>query len=149
MADSGSSSKKRQRDGNDAEDDVGPLPSTESKQAKLKRRNVAFHSLYLQQLPNQDRYEKSYMHRVPLTHIEVTKTDFIITASSEGQVKFWKKEPTGIRFYKQLRAHMGMSQSYHPEALFTRIDYLWLEVNFCFRPSLTLFTVKNPFPALL
>jgi peptidylprolyl isomerase domain and WD repeat-containing protein 1 len=107
MGDSAASSKKRQRDTADEEDDVGPLPNVPAKKTKLKKRNFQFHSFYLEQLPNQPLYERSYMHRAPLTHIEVSKTDFIITASSEGQVKFWKKEPTGIRFYKQLRAHMG------------------------------------------
>lgn len=110
MADTEGSSKKRQRDGNDHDDDVGPLPVGQNKKQKLKKRNVEFHAMYQSQLPNQDRYEKSYTHRAPMTHIAVTKTDFIISASSEGQVMFWKKEPTGIRFYKQLRAHMGMFQ---------------------------------------
>jgi peptidylprolyl isomerase domain and WD repeat-containing protein 1 len=116
MSDVDYSSKKRQREGPDDEDEVGPLPSTALKKSKQKRRNVQFHSLYRDQLPNQPLYEKSYMHRTNLTHIEVAKTDFIITASSDGQVDFWKKEPTGIRFYKQIRAHMEpivcMSVSY-------------------------------------
>lgn len=86
------------------------MPHGQTKKPKLKKRNAEFHSMYLSQLPNQDRYEKSYTHRASMTHIEVTKTDFIITASSEGQIMFWKKEPTGIKFYKQLRAHMGTSQ---------------------------------------
>ena len=108
---SSSSSKKRIREEpeeeNGVEHDLGPSPPKDFKQRKLKKHNVQFHSMYLQQLPNQEQYERSYMHRAPLTHIEVTKTDFIITISSEGMVKFWKKEPTGIRFYKLIRAHMG------------------------------------------
>lgn len=100
-------SKKRPREESEDGEVLGPLPGGTNKKAKLKKPNVEFHSLYLSQLPNQPHYEKSYMHRAPLTHIEVSRTDFIITASSEGQVKFWKKEPSGIKFYKQLRAHMG------------------------------------------
>lgn len=108
MSDDTISQKKRPREDAESDQDVGPELPTASKQPKRKKPNMKFHALYLQQLPNQEQYEKSYMHRGTLTHIEVTKTDFIITVSSEGQVKFWKKEPSGIRFYKQLRAHMGM-----------------------------------------
>jgi len=107
MSDVDKLSKKRQREEGEDDELVGPQPGGSGSNKKPKRRNVEFHSLYLSQLPNQPHYEKSYMHRAPLTHIEVSKTDFIITASSEGQVKFWKKEPEGIKFYKQLRAHMG------------------------------------------
>lgn len=114
MSDVANSSKKRQREDKHEDDDVGPLPSAPTKQAKLKKRNVQFHSMYLEQLPNQEQYEKSYMHRAPLTHIEVTKTDFIITVSSDGYVMFWKKEPTGIRFYRRIRAHMGTAPPYLP-----------------------------------
>lgn len=109
MADTDVPTKKRQREVTDEEEDVGPLPNHPPKKPKQKKRNVQFHSLYLDQLPSQAQYEKSYMHRAPLTHIEVAKTDFIITASSDGQIDFWKKEPTGIRFYKKIRAHMGSS----------------------------------------
>lgn len=106
MSDADATVKKRQRSV-EVNEDEGPMPLPQAKKPKLKKKNAEFHSLYLSQLPNQDRYEKSYTHRAPMTHIEVTKTDFIITASSEGQIMFWKKEPTGIKLYKQLRAHMG------------------------------------------
>ena len=34
-------------------------------------------------------------------------TDFLITASIDGHVKFWKKQETGIEFVKHFRAHLG------------------------------------------
>ena len=38
---------------------------------------------------------------------QVTCTDFIITTSIDGFIKFWKKQPRGIEFVKQYRAHVG------------------------------------------
>lgn len=35
------------------------------------------------------------------------RTEFIVTASCDGHVKFWKKNPEGIEFVKHFRAHMG------------------------------------------
>ena len=36
------------------------------------------------------------------------RTDFIISASSDGHIKFWKKKlDVGIDFVKHLRAHLG------------------------------------------
>ncbi|KAG9509137.1 Peptidylprolyl isomerase domain and WD repeat-containing protein 1, partial [Fragariocoptes setiger] len=61
----------------------------------------------MQFLPSCDAYEKSYMHREIIQHVVVTKTDFVITASIDGAVKFWKKVRTGIEFVKHFRIHMG------------------------------------------
>lgn len=37
------------------------------------------------------------------------RTDFVITASQDGHVKFWKKkEDEGIEFVKHFRSHLGM-----------------------------------------
>jgi peptidylprolyl isomerase domain and WD repeat-containing protein 1 len=52
-------------------------------------------------------YEKSYMHRSPLTFVLYAKTDFLITASDDGVVKLWKKTPTDIDFVKAFKAHTG------------------------------------------
>jgi peptidylprolyl isomerase domain and WD repeat-containing protein 1 len=55
-------------------------------------------------LPNCEQYEKSYMHRDVVTHIAVAKqTEFIVTGSADGQVKFWKKMLTGIEFVKHFQ----------------------------------------------
>ena len=34
-------------------------------------------------------------------------TDFVITSSLDGVVKFWKKMADGIDFVKEYRAHLG------------------------------------------
>jgi peptidylprolyl isomerase domain and WD repeat-containing protein 1 len=47
------------------------------------------------------------MHRDIVTQLIVTKTEFIITASQDGHVKFWKKQPVGIEFVKHFRSHLG------------------------------------------
>eukprot|EP00479_Gromia_sphaerica_P002618 TRINITY_DN13084_c0_g1_i1.p1 TRINITY_DN13084_c0_g1~~TRINITY_DN13084_c0_g1_i1.p1 ORF type:complete len:163 (-),score=23.59 TRINITY_DN13084_c0_g1_i1:49-504(-) len=41
------------------------------------------------------------MHRDVVTHVKVTKTNFIITASVDGTVCFWKKKHGGIEFVKR------------------------------------------------
>ena len=63
---------------------------------------------YLDRLPSSTRYTKSFMHRDTLTYVTVTPlTDFIITTSVDGAVKFWKKQAVGIEFVKQYRGHLG------------------------------------------
>jgi len=37
----------------------------------------------------------------------VASSGFILTASADGHVKFWKKQPSGIEFVKHFIAHMG------------------------------------------
>uniref|UniRef100_A0A8C1BTT9 peptidylprolyl isomerase n=1 Tax=Cyprinus carpio carpio TaxID=630221 RepID=A0A8C1BTT9_CYPCA len=86
---------------------VGPLPS-EATQSK-KKKVLEFERLYLDNLPSASMYERSYMHRDVITHIVCSKTDFIITASQDGHVKFWKKkEDEGVEFVKHFRCHLGV-----------------------------------------
>ncbi len=67
-----------------------------------------YESIYLQQLPSSEHYETSYMHRDIVTHTCVSKvTEFIITASNDGHVKFWKKMLKSIEFVKHYQAHLG------------------------------------------
>lgn len=41
------------------------------------------------------------------------RTGFIVTASCDGHVKFWKKnEEAGIEFVKHFRSHLGMNHTY-------------------------------------
>ena len=47
------------------------------------------------------------MHRDIVTRIVVTATDFVITASADGHIKFWKKMVEGIDFVKHFKAHLG------------------------------------------
>jgi peptidylprolyl isomerase domain and WD repeat-containing protein 1 len=37
----------------------------------------------------------------------VVRTDFLVTASADGHVKFWKKKEQGVEFVKHFRAHLG------------------------------------------
>jgi peptidylprolyl isomerase domain and WD repeat-containing protein 1 len=46
------------------------------------------------------------MHRDNISFVACTKSDFIITASCDGHVKFWKKIEDGIEFVKHFRAHL-------------------------------------------
>lgn len=47
------------------------------------------------------------MHRDIVTHCVVTKTDFVVTASCDGHLKFWKKVEEEIEFVKHFRSHLG------------------------------------------
>lgn len=48
------------------------------------------------------------MHRDQLAFVTVTPhTDFVITSSIDGVVKFWKKMAVGVEFVKEFRAHAG------------------------------------------
>jgi peptidylprolyl isomerase domain and WD repeat-containing protein 1 len=48
------------------------------------------------------------MHKDQLSYVTVTPhTDFLITSSIDGVVKFWKKMAVGVEFVKEFRAHVG------------------------------------------
>lgn len=47
------------------------------------------------------------MHRDVITHLVCTKSDFVVTASLDGHIKFWKKGELGIEFVKHFRSHLG------------------------------------------
>ncbi|XP_014776144.1 peptidylprolyl isomerase domain and WD repeat-containing protein 1 [Octopus bimaculoides] len=69
---------------------------------------LEYEQVYLDNLPSAETYEYSYMHRDVIAHITVTKSGFIITASIDGHVKFWRKlEEAGIEFVKHFRSHLG------------------------------------------
>ncbi|KAH3695723.1 hypothetical protein DPMN_083181, partial [Dreissena polymorpha] len=90
----------------DDDDNIGPMPDAET--TTKKRKVLEFESLYLQNLPSSEVYEKSYMHRDVIKFISVTKTDFVLTASCDGHLKFWRKtEEAGIEFVKHFRCHLG------------------------------------------
>ena len=84
-------------------------PSSGGPPRKKRRRKVLdFAERYLEQLPSAAMYERSYMHRDVVTHVAVAaRPNFVITASRDGQVKFWKKTNAGIEFVKHFRAHLG------------------------------------------
>ncbi|XP_067678099.1 peptidylprolyl isomerase domain and WD repeat-containing protein 1-like [Haliotis asinina] len=106
-------STKREIDDVEKSDDddgwIGPMPEEAAKPKKQKV--LEFEQVYMDNIPSAEYYEKSYMHRDVITHIAVTRTDFIITGSCDGHVKFWKKsEETGIEFVKHFRSHLGNIQ---------------------------------------
>ncbi|XP_066249842.1 peptidylprolyl isomerase domain and WD repeat-containing protein 1 [Euwallacea similis] len=98
-------SEKRPHESESEPELVGPMLS-EAVQPK-KRKVLPFENLYLDNLPSAESYERSYMHRDTVTHTLVTPTDFIITASCDGHIKFWKKCEGGIEFVKHFRSHLG------------------------------------------
>nr|CAD7198218.1 unnamed protein product [Timema douglasi] len=121
--------------GDSSDEYIGPMPSEASK--PKKRKILKHEQLYLANLPCAESYERSYMHRDVITHIVVTKdrlllfsplcapeftpllenvlgnkllyvkTDFIITGSCDGHIKFWKKMEELIEFVKHFRSHLG------------------------------------------
>jgi peptidylprolyl isomerase domain and WD repeat-containing protein 1 len=114
----------------DDDDDVGPMPlppsgsgsglndsdelggkdleSDGEKRASKKKRHLPHESIYLSNLPNTDMYERSLMHRDIINFVEMApKTDFLMTTSLDGHIKFWKKTEKGIEFVKHYRGHLG------------------------------------------
>lgn len=100
----------------DSEDEIGPMPipntnnSNEGPESSKKKRKVLPHqSLLLSQLPCTDRYQQSFMHRDSVNFVTLTpNTNFLITTSIDGHVKFWKKMEFGIEFVKHYRAHLSI-----------------------------------------
>ena len=104
-------------DNDDEDDDFGPMPvsneDTENednvcKKPTKKLKKLEFEQVYLDNLPCGQMYEMSLMHRDIVTHIVVSKiSEFIITGSIDGHVKFWKKMAATIEFVKHYQAHLG------------------------------------------
>ncbi|TKA27805.1 hypothetical protein B0A50_04906 [Salinomyces thailandicus] len=94
-------------DESDSDDDIGPaLPSAEA--PKKKRRKLPYEKQHVAALPTAARYSKSLMHKDQLAFCTFTPhTDFLITSSIDGYVKFWKKVAGGIEFVKEFKAHEG------------------------------------------
>jgi peptidylprolyl isomerase domain and WD repeat-containing protein 1 len=90
-----------------SDDDMGPvLPSAAPK--KKKRKVLPYEKLYVAALPTSTRYSKSLMHREQLCFTTFTPfTDFLITSSLDGAVKFWKKSSGDVEFVKDFKAHHG------------------------------------------
>lgn len=79
---------------------------------KKKRRVLPYEKLYISALPSSPRYSKSLMHKDQLSFVTMTPfTDFLITSSIDGVVKFWKKIAVGIESVKEFRAHVGEIKS--------------------------------------
>ncbi|CAF0896929.1 unnamed protein product [Adineta steineri] len=107
-----------------------------NRKEKHQQGSTQLDNLYASFLPSSNYYERSYMHRDVVTHLIVTQTDFLITGSQDGHIKFWKiitpdyikqqqtaatyqaksndeKDPNStnipgpIEFVKHFRAHLG------------------------------------------
>jgi len=92
--------------GDDDDDDFGPSPVA----PRAPSPHALAISAALAELPDKEMYEKSWMHRDRVLHIVVTgeATQFVVTASADGQVKFWKLSSSGVlEFVKTYNAHRG------------------------------------------
>lgn len=92
-------------------DDLGPaLPAVAG--PKKKKRKLPYEKLYISAFPSSPRYHKSLMHKEQLSFIAVSAySDFLITTSTDGVVKFWKKVNVGVEFVKEYKAHSGEIRS--------------------------------------
>ncbi len=87
-------------------------PQLPSAAPKKKRRVLPYEKLYISALPKSGRYSKSLMHKEQLAFVTITPlTEFLITSSVDGVVKFWKKVAEGIEFVKEFKAHQGEIRS--------------------------------------
>ncbi|RMD44329.1 hypothetical protein DV735_g854, partial [Chaetothyriales sp. CBS 134920] len=104
-------SRSPNSDDESSDDDFGPaLPSSVPPK---KKRKLPYESLYINALPRGSRYSKSLMHKEQLFSVTVapSPSDFVITSSVDGVVKFWKKVASGIEFVKEFKAHEGTIKS--------------------------------------
>ncbi|KAI5919230.1 hypothetical protein F4810DRAFT_703717 [Camillea tinctor] len=98
-------------DDSSSDDDMGPQLPSAAGAPKKKRRVLPYEKLYIEALPKSARYSKSLMHKEQLSFVNMTRTDFLITSSADGVVKFWKKVAQGIEFVKEFKAHQGEVRS--------------------------------------
>ena len=112
--DRGEAQKRKHGEGEEEEEEdddewIGPMPS---EAAPSKKKRILQHErLYLRNLPESEAYERSYMHRDNITFVRVAaQSEFVVTASCDGHIKFWKKKQVGIEFVKHFRAHLGNVQ---------------------------------------
>lgn len=98
------------REDSSEDDDIGP--AVPSSAPKKKRRVLPYEKLYISALPSSPRYSKSLMHKDQLSFVTMTPfTDFLLTSSVDGVVKFWKKVAVGVESVKEFRAHVGEIKS--------------------------------------
>jgi len=98
---------KNDSGGSESSDDDFVGPSLSDAAPVKKKKVLEYESVYLDNIPCGSNYERSFMHRDVVTHVVVTPTDFVITASQDGHLKFWKKQEVSVEFVKHFRAHLG------------------------------------------
>ena len=105
-------------DDDSSSEDEGPMPMPVGQDsesagglepgARRKKRRVVHERAFLDSIPSAEMYEKSFMHRDVVTHVAMTaNTEFLVTASADGHVKFWKKMAELVEFVKHYHAHIG------------------------------------------
>ena len=92
-------------DSDSADECIGPMPSDMTKKP-TKKRILKDADIHLRVLPDSSTYERSFMHRDVVIRTRVSN-EFVVTASVDGHVKFWKKRQIGVEFVKHFRAHLG------------------------------------------
>ncbi|XP_064088885.1 peptidylprolyl isomerase domain and WD repeat-containing protein 1-like isoform X3 [Macrobrachium nipponense] len=141
MSESEAKRKIEEEEEESSDDDgwIGPKPEEAVVEPKPKKIKVLeYEQMYLDNMPCAEYYEKSYMHRDTVTHVVVTnRTDFVITGSCDGHIKFWKKQEEGVEFVKHFRAHMTNLQHLAANFSGTRL------VSISNDKSLKVFDVEN------
>mmetsp|Transcript_11457 Transcript_11457/g.35010 ORF Transcript_11457/g.35010 Transcript_11457/m.35010 type:complete len:644 (+) Transcript_11457:87-2018(+) len=136
-------------DGGSSEEEVGagpaPPPGTNgedsTKQAvkpkRKKRRVLVNERAFVDTLPCAEMYQRSYMHRDVVTHVLLTpRTDFVVTGSADGQLKFWKKAAGVVEFVKQFLVQRGAFAG-----MATTRDGLWLGTTSAVDKAMKVFNV--------
>ena len=55
------------------------------------------------------------------------RTEFIVTASCDGHIKFWKRQDEGVEFVKHFKAHMGETiANFHGSVLYYLKKYTYV-----------------------
>jgi len=76
---------------------IGPTLSEAAPEKKIRKKVLPFENVYLENLPDCDTYERSFMHRDVVSWcLSSGPTCFVITGSVDGHVKFWKKQEVGL-----------------------------------------------------
>ncbi|EKX47585.1 hypothetical protein GUITHDRAFT_106571 [Guillardia theta CCMP2712] len=108
-------------DDDSSDEEAGPMPPPSH--PNKKRKVLEFQQVFLDHLPSAQLYEaqRSYMHQNQVLHVKFTKTNFLITGSAEGHIKFWKKKSKEIEFVKRFFAHLGPVTS-----MAVSLDGVWM-----------------------
>ncbi|ORM39504.1 Peptidyl-prolyl cis-trans isomerase CYP71 [Babesia sp. Xinjiang] len=91
---------------NSGDEEFGPLPPDGPASSPRKRKIDFNDSLYLPNLPDASRYERSFAHKAIVRHIVCSApTRYIATGSDDGYISFWYYDTDGVQFVKRFEAH--------------------------------------------